>query len=87
MPIYFVKYTEGIAFRRGTLHDKNCDKDRGWHKNQYIPVTGIAITNKKMKKWVNLAQFYYKVKLISYATKSRRPRKMQTITSCTLHNF
>lgn len=46
MPIYFVKYSEGTAFREANLHDKNCDKNRVWHKNQYIHVTSTAINNR-----------------------------------------
>lgn len=46
MPTYFVKYTEDTAFVEGSLCDKNCDKNRGQHKNQYIHGTSTAIHNK-----------------------------------------
>ena len=46
MPIYFVKYTKGTAFREANLRDKTCKKNKGWHKNQYIPATGTVINNK-----------------------------------------
>lgn len=47
MPMYFAKYTEGFPLREANLHDKNCDKNRGWYRNQYIDVTGTEINNRK----------------------------------------
>lgn len=49
MMIYFVKYTEGTEFRKANSCDKNCDKNRVWHKNQYIHGTGITINNRNKK--------------------------------------
>lgn len=36
---------EGTAFREANLCDKSCDKNRDWHKNQYIHASGTAINN------------------------------------------
>lgn len=87
MPIYFVKYSKGTVFIEVNLHDKNGDKNWGWHKNQYIHGQGTVINNGELGEFSPIL-IYIKVRLITMLlAKSVMPRKMQKITNCTLDNF